>query len=49
DYVLVNDDIEATEALLKTIVGAERMRRAQQPGLQAHVRGLQMEFERGGT
>jgi guanylate kinase len=45
DYVLVNDDIDATEARLKTIVSAERMRRAQQPGLQAHVRALQKEFE----
>ena len=30
DYVLVNDDIDMTEADLKTIVSAERMRRAQQ-------------------
>ncbi|MDJ0858141.1 MAG: guanylate kinase [Dinoroseobacter sp.] len=47
DYVLVNDDIDATEEQLKTIVSAERMRRAQQPGLQSHVRGLQLEFEEG--
>ncbi|WP_425090322.1 guanylate kinase [Tropicimonas sp. S265A] len=47
DYVLVNTDLDATEAQLKTIVSAERMRRAQQPGLQAHVRKLQMEFEEG--
>lgn len=47
DYVLVNADIDRTEEELKTIVAAERMRRAQQPGLQAHVRKLQMEFEEG--
>lgn len=47
DYVLVNEDLESTEAQLKTIVSAERMRRAQQPGLQSHVRGLQTEFEEG--
>ena len=45
DYVLVNDDIDTTEAQLKTIVAAERQRREQQPGLQAHVRKLQAEFE----
>lgn len=45
DYVLVNDDLDATEAQLKTIVSAERMRRPQQPGLLDHVRRLQTEFE----
>ncbi|MFN3147885.1 MAG: guanylate kinase [Paracoccaceae bacterium] len=45
DYVLVNDDLDATEGRLKTIVSAERMRRVQQPGLVAHVRALQSEFE----
>ncbi|WP_424833651.1 guanylate kinase [Ruegeria sp.] len=45
DYVLVNDDLDATEEKLKTIVSAERMRRIQQPELQNHVRTLQMEFE----
>ncbi|MFW8593109.1 guanylate kinase [Cribrihabitans neustonicus] len=45
DYVLVNDDLDETEARLKTIVEAERMRRIQQPGLQSHVRALQTEFE----
>ncbi|WP_424970121.1 guanylate kinase [Dinoroseobacter sp. S76] len=45
DYVLVNEDIDETEAQLKCIVSAERLRRAQQPGLQGHVRGLQQEFE----
>jgi len=45
DYVLVNDDLDATEEKLKTIVSAERMRRIQQPKLQNHVRTLQMEFE----
>ncbi|MCP9482203.1 guanylate kinase [Shimia sp. CNT1-13L.2] len=45
DYVLVNDDLDATEAQLKTIITAERMRREQQPALQTHVRTLQAEFE----
>ncbi|TKZ21151.1 guanylate kinase [Shimia litoralis] len=45
DYVLVNDDLDATEAHLKTIISAERMRREQQPALQTHVRSLQSEFE----
>ncbi|UWQ30573.1 MULTISPECIES: guanylate kinase [unclassified Leisingera] len=45
DYVLVNDDLDETEARLKTIVEAERMRRIQQPRLQDHVRTLQTQFE----
>lgn len=45
DYVLVNDDLDATEEKLKTIVSAERMRRIQQPRLQHHIRTLQTEFE----
>ncbi|MDG3040133.1 guanylate kinase [Roseicyclus marinus] len=44
DYVLVNDDLDATFEKLKTIVGAERLRREQQPGLAAHVRKLHDEF-----
>jgi len=45
DYVLVNDDLDATEEQLKTIISAERMRREQQPSLQSHVHTLQTEFE----
>jgi len=45
DYVLVNDDLDATEARLKSIVTAERLRRSQQPGLADHVRALQSEFQ----
>lgn len=45
DYVLINDDLDATEAELKTIITAERMRREQQPSLQNHVRILQDEFQ----
>jgi len=45
DYVLVNDDLDRTEDRLRTIVTAERLRRPQQPGLAAHVRKLQTEFE----
>jgi guanylate kinase len=45
DYVLINDDLDTTFARLTTIVSAERLRRAQQPGLAAHVRRLHDEFE----
>ncbi len=45
DYVLVNDDLDATKDRLTTIVTAERLRRTQQPGLSDHVRQLQIEFE----
>ncbi|TCP61403.1 guanylate kinase [Rhodovulum bhavnagarense] len=45
DFVLVNDDLDATEEKLKTILTATRLRRSQQPGLTAHVRALQAEFE----
>lgn len=45
DYVLVNDDLDATESRLRTIVAAERMRASQQPALVDHVRLLQSEFE----
>jgi guanylate kinase len=45
DFVLVNDDLDRTEAKLKTIVEATRLRRTQQPGLTEHVRRLQQEFE----
>jgi guanylate kinase len=45
DYVLVNDDLDATFERLKTIVTATRLRRLQQPWLVEHVRGLQTDFE----
>ncbi|MFD2739229.1 guanylate kinase [Sulfitobacter aestuarii] len=45
DYVLVNDNLDQTEARLKTIVEATRLRRIQQPWLNEHVRKLQSEFE----
>ena len=44
DYVLVNDDLDATFDRLTTILTAERLRRDQQPGLAAHVRRLHDEF-----
>lgn len=44
NYVLVNDELSATEERLKTIIQAERLRRTQQPGLVDHVRRLQVEF-----
>ena len=45
DYVLVNEDLEETEARLKTIVAAERLRQSQQPDLVNVVRRLNKEFE----
>ena len=45
DYVLVNEDLEETEARLKTIVAAERLRLSQQPDLMNVVRRLNKEFE----
>ncbi|MEX0285666.1 MAG: guanylate kinase [Paracoccaceae bacterium] len=45
DYVLVNTDLDATEAQLKTIISATRLRRIQQPALTEQVRALQSEFE----
>ena len=44
DFVLVNDDLQATFETLKGIVVAERMRRELQPGLSDFVRGLDAEF-----
>jgi len=45
DFVLVNDDLDATEAKLRAILTASRLRRTQQPALTDHVRKLQSEFE----
>ena len=45
DYVLVNDDLEATEDRLKTIISAERLRLTQQPDVMDVVRTLNKEFE----
>ncbi|MDE4175035.1 guanylate kinase [Phaeobacter sp. PT47_59] len=45
DHVLINDDLDATEQALRTIITATRLRRIQQPHLMEHVRGLQAEFE----
>lgn len=45
DYVLVNDDLNATFARLVTIVEAERSRRDRQPDLADFIRGLNREFE----
>jgi guanylate kinase len=45
DYVLINRDLDAAEAELRTIVQAERMRRTRQPRLVDFVKGLNSEFE----
>ena len=45
DYVIVNRDVDAAEAELKTILMAERSRANRQPGLNEFVRALNKEFE----
>lgn len=40
DYVLINDDLEACFAKIRTILATERMRRARQTGLIGFVRDL---------
>ena len=45
DFVLVNDDLNATEQRLKTIISAERLRLTQQPDVVEIVRKLNKEFE----
>ena len=45
DYVLINNDIDETEASLRSIVIAERLRRSRRPGLSDHVRALAQQFE----
>ncbi len=45
DHVLINDDLDATEEALKTVITATRLRRIQQPRLVDHVRVLQSQFE----
>lgn len=45
DYVLVNDDLDATEARLRAIVTSERLRRTRQGGLGNFVRKLMAEHE----
>jgi len=46
DYVIINRDLDAAEAELKTILLAERARADRQPWLTEFVRGLNREFER---
>ncbi|MFN0113292.1 MAG: guanylate kinase [Paracoccaceae bacterium] len=45
DYVLVNAGLDDTEAWLRTILMAERLRRDRQPWLSDFVKGLNREFE----
>lgn len=47
DYVLVNRDLDETDARVRAIVGAERLRRERQPWLNDFVRGLAQEFREG--
>jgi len=45
NYVLVNQDIDETDAKLKTIITAERLRLSQQPSIVDTVRRLNREYE----
>jgi len=45
DYVLINRDLDETEANVRAIVAAERLRRDRQPGLSGFVRALGREFQ----
>ena len=45
DYVLVNDDLDRTEAELRAILTAERLRRDRNPALVPFVHSLNEEFE----
>lgn len=47
DYVLVNRDLEETEARVRAVVAAERLRRDRQPWLGGFVRSLAGEFASG--
>ncbi len=47
DYVLVNRDLDETDAQVRSIVAAERLRRDRQPWLNGFVRGLDHEFREG--
>jgi guanylate kinase len=44
DYVLVNDDVDACEARLRTVLTSERLRRDRQPWLSDFTRSLSAEF-----
>ncbi|MCP3971153.1 MAG: guanylate kinase [Rhodobacteraceae bacterium] len=44
DYVLINSDKDRAAAELRTILGAERLKRARQSALGEFVRGLNAEF-----
>jgi guanylate kinase len=45
NYVLINQDIDDSDAKLKTIITAERMRLSQQPSIVETVRRLNREYE----
>ena len=47
DYVLVNDDVDACFAQVKTILAAERLKRSRQTGLIGFIRGLSKRSEAG--
>lgn len=49
DFVIVNDDLEASDAALRGVLKAERVRRSRQTGLPDFVRGLLAAAERSGA
>ncbi|MGY6549542.1 MAG: guanylate kinase [Roseinatronobacter sp.] len=44
DYVLINDDLDRTDAALRDVIASERLRRDRQTGLSDFVRALNAEF-----
>src|SRR3546814_7263206 len=47
DYVLINRDVDACLAHIRTILAAERLKRVRQPGLVDFVRGLDTKTGQG--
>jgi guanylate kinase len=46
DYIVINHEIEAAFAEVKSILGAERLKRERRTGLTAFVRDLQRQLEK---
>lgn len=47
DYVLINEDLDASEEQLRAILTSERLRRSRRTGLTEFVRGLSTPIEEG--
>lgn len=46
DYVLINDDLDACFSQIRTLIDAERLKLARQPGLKRVIDDLNAEFQR---